>query len=879
MANTLYFQKPNRLFLFYAFFLYVFTVSAQTTYIFTASGAQDSWTDASKWIPSYPGTTIAANDAVVITGTDGSSCLMTQDLTINGFLEVMKDVYLSPNVSITVNGAMNLSLSNLFAYSTNSFNNYGTVTNTGLFQPNTCNNYGTIYNEGLVNGTIINQNSNSQIINNGEFRGSLDINQGVFQNNRVVSCTTIAGNLTNSPYSKITPNGNSIGTTAISSNYTSADTLELNINTPLSSDKLTVGGSATISGKLIVKFSLTNALPSVGTVYTLIDAATISGVFDPSNIILPSICNFDVIYDIANGDVKLLVTAQNTVNYTFTATTATDNWSDPTKWLPSMPNLNTVSEYDSILIKKADLTSGVCHINQTVSIKCPIKVYGSATIDNTMGVAVNSTTQLIVAPSGLLNIAGDFTGAVLDSGVLTITPLGNLVGGVAVYSSATLTNSGNLTYKSNSATNFGNRGILNNYGSIVVEDYIGNWQNLGTINNYKKITLSSSNIFWNRISGIVNSSDSILLKQTSTITNDGTFYSTGLIKLDQNPRAITNNLGATFNVSGRLEMVNSGTVNAFFMNFGSIVYGVLSLKGNLSLPTNYTNQVGGVVSPGNSTGIITISGNYTNLGRLEIELKNAPATLNDSPFANNDLLFVAGTATFGGTLKVSLIDGFIPQVGNQWRIVNAASSTGAFSTVQLPNRGTWNIIYDDVTGDVILTVTQVIPVELVAFEAKKENDKAVLNWQTAQEINMSHFEVERSTEGRVFEPIGSLKANGKPSNYEFTDAQTSSKIVYYRLKIYDMDGKSELSKTISLDFTRSYPIKVAPSVFSDILTIKNDNEDFVTLKIVNAVGQTVFSSVLKSTLTIPTSSWQNGVYIVQIKTEKNDYISAKIIKQ
>jgi hypothetical protein len=55
----------------------------------------------------------------------------------------------------------------------------------------------------------------------------------------------------------------------------------------------------------------------------------------------------------------------------------------------------------------------------------------------------------------------------------------------------------------------------------------------------------------------------------------------------------------------------------------------------------------------------------------------------------------------------------------------------------------------------------VLPVELLYFEsqlAAKHN--VILNWATVSEINNSHFEIERSYNGRTFERVGEVNGNG-----------------------------------------------------------------------------------------------------------------------
>lgn len=97
-----------------------------------------------------------------------------------------------------------------------------------------------------------------------------------------------------------------------------------------------------------------------------------------------------------------------------------------------------------------------------------------------------------------------------------------------------------------------------------------------------------------------------------------------------------------------------------------------------------------------------------------------------------------------------------------------------------------------------------LPVDLTFFTAKWhdiDKNMVALNWQTASEINNSHFEIERSFNGVDFEAIGVVNGNGttyKISTYEFLDdlsvANGLANTVYYRLKQVDFDGKFDYSE-------------------------------------------------------------------------------------
>jgi hypothetical protein len=94
-----------------------------------------------------------------------------------------------------------------------------------------------------------------------------------------------------------------------------------------------------------------------------------------------------------------------------------------------------------------------------------------------------------------------------------------------------------------------------------------------------------------------------------------------------------------------------------------------TLSGNGDVHGSLINS--GTVSPGTSPGTINVSGAYTqtNVGRLIIEIGDGV----------HDLLDIAGAATLGGALELDLVNSFVPDDGDVFKIVDYASYTGGFT--------------------------------------------------------------------------------------------------------------------------------------------------------------------------------------------------------
>jgi hypothetical protein len=96
--------------------------------------------------------------------------------------------------------------------------------------------------------------------------------------------------------------------------------------------------------------------------------------------------------------------------------------------------------------------------------------------------------------------------------------------------------------------------------------------------------------------------------------------------------------------------------------------------------------------------------------------------------------------------------------------------------------------------------SQILSVKLVSFTAELTNNKGDLKWATASETNLSHFVIERSTDGINFNDAGVFFAYGNATdktNYSFSDNLNTiqSGVVYYRLYSAGNNGKGQYSDT------------------------------------------------------------------------------------
>jgi hypothetical protein len=170
----------------------------------------------------------------------------------------------------------------------------------------------------------------------------------------------------------------------------------------------------------------------------------------------------------------------------------------------------------------------------------------------------------------------------------------------------------------------------------------------------------------------------------------------------------------------------------------------------------------------------------------------------------------------------------------------------------------------------------VIPVTLTSFTGKLVGNAVQLKWNTAQEINASHFEVERSIDGINFTNIGQVRAVGQSNtnnSYGFNDLQFKPGANYYRLKQLDIDGRFTYSIVVL--------IRVKKGNQPDVLIFPNPAKKQITvnvtegqhpqwnLQVYNVVGQPVLSHTIPANQNneqVALRGLAPGIYTVTILT-------------
>jgi|GEM_PF-5295824 len=137
------------------------------------------------------------------------------------------------------------------------------------------------------------------------------------------------------------------------------------------------------------------------------------------------------------------------------------------------------------------------------------------------------------------------------------------------------------------------------------------------------------------------------------------------------------------------------------------------------------------------------------------------------------------------------------------------SSTGVFNFVDICGRiGRYDIL------------DGVLPVELTAFSVVLDGSDAVLNWQTASELNNQGFEIQEASGDQAFEALGFVEGAGTTvfaQSYRYVAHNLTPGTHRFRLKQVDFSGAIFYSTVVevSANLTDDYVLSPAyPNPFS-----------------------------------------------------------------
>ncbi len=273
------------------------------------------------------------------------------------------------------------------------------------------------------------------------------------------------------------------------------------------------------------------------------------------------------------------------------------------------------------------------------------------------------------------------------------------------------------------------------------------------------------------------------------------------------------------------------------------------------------------------------------------DVYSALIKLRSNPLFINDFISNTSTQSLAANFKWMALTNLVV-VGN----FDVTTQTG---TVTFPSTGTWYDYFAGTTQTVSTTsqsfslqageyhvftrMNAALPVTIINFSGKKQNNANVLSWQIANEINLGNYDLERSDDGINFSLVSSIKADGE-KNYSYTDNDINAfaNVVYYRLKSVDKDGNFSYSSIVILRSpVNNWEAEVNPNPFTDKINLKIESaiQDKATVIITDLSGRQLYQQNISiaagnnSFEINKAAQFSNGTYFISIfSTQKKQTI-------
>lgn len=225
----------------------------------------------------------------------------------------------------------------------------------------------------------------------------------------------------------------------------------------------------------------------------------------------------------------------------------------------------------------------------------------------------------------------------------------------------------------------------------------------------------------------------------------------------------------------------------------------------------------------------------------------SPATLN---VRVGDVIHWTNVSGFHSTTSVNIPAGAAP-----WD--SGAPLTIFDYTITKVGNYTYNCTIHPGSMNGSFTATSPVPVVLSAFNIGTQDNKPIVSWTTATEVNADYFSIRKSTNGTDFSEIARVRATGTTTTvhqYSFIDiSATDMKYVYYALAIVDRDGRSELSpirlyKNASAFSKLIISLSPNPIVAGStvLLQFNADKEGIMQVKVYDTQGREVYANELSA---------------------------------
>lgn len=180
-----------------------------------------------------------------------------------------------------------------------------------------------------------------------------------------------------------------------------------------------------------------------------------------------------------------------------------------------------------------------------------------------------------------------------------------------------------------------------------------------------------------------------------------------------------------------------------------------------------------------------------------------------------------------------------------------------------------------------------LPVDLISFNVawQQQGQVAMVNFTTENESEIDHYEIEKSTNGKIFTRLTEVAADNIPDlhQYSYVDSNATASRQYYRLRTVHSNGSADYSRIVVLNNSKAAEITMYPNPAADIVNLKmNKMTGKFNLRIINSSGQTVkrlsIQSVAGERIQVPVRDLPTGIYYLHLQNDEQVQV-LKLVRQ
>jgi hypothetical protein len=181
-----------------------------------------------------------------------------------------------------------------------------------------------------------------------------------------------------------------------------------------------------------------------------------------------------------------------------------------------------------------------------------------------------------------------------------------------------------------------------------------------------------------------------------------------------------------------------------------------------------------------------------------------------------------------------------------------------------------------------LSATGALPLQLISFDAVNNKNDVLLTWQTENEINFSHFEIEFSADGITYTKLATIKAKNstEKNQYSYTHLSPVDNVLFYRLKQVDINANFYYSRIAKLSREKRLQAVLYPNPAVNFIQIKNIRANEVQqIEITGIDGKTVMQYMVNNEMHFSVSNLKSGIYLLKLLKKDNTSSVFKFFKQ